>query len=144
MPFKTGLRRPKSPDTAKTWTEKLEPMYVTDHPRYPTRYNTYLHHIAFLTAGAIEHHWTEGVKPHGRTPFIPLGRTEDFLLDLHKNMRTFRESRHVDGLSSSELVRHSYELLGFLGERVPNDELERFLAIARTYIMQNEDECLST
>jgi hypothetical protein len=37
--------------------------------------------------------------------------------------------------SSPELVRHSYELLDFLGERVPSDILERILTIARTYII---------
>jgi hypothetical protein len=119
-------------------------MYAVDHPRYPSQYNTYLNYIAFLTAGTLEHHWTEGVKAHGRAPFVPLGRDEGFLLDLHKKMRAFRESRHIDGLSSSELVRHSYELLGFLGERVPSEKLNRFLAIARTYIMHYEDECLSS
>ena len=144
MSFKTGLRRPKFADTTKTWTEKLASTHIADHPRYPRRYNAYLHYVAFLTAGTIEHHWAEGAKPGGRTPFVPLGRIEDFLPDLHKKMRTFRESRHIDGLSSSELIRHSYELLGFLGERVPSDRLERFLTIARTFIMQNEDECLSS
>jgi hypothetical protein len=119
-------------------------MYVADHSRYPSRYNTYLNYVAFLTAGTIEHHWTEEAKTDDHTPFVPLGRSEDFLPDLHKKMRTFRESRHIDGLSSSELVRHSYELLCFLGERVPKDELERFLTIARRFIMQNEDECLSS
>jgi hypothetical protein len=54
MPFKTGgFRRPKIADTTKTWTEKLESMYVADHPRYPSRYNIYLHYVAFLTAGTI-------------------------------------------------------------------------------------------
>jgi hypothetical protein len=85
MPFKTGgFWRPKFADATKTWTEKLESMYAADHPRYPSQYNTYLNYTAFLTAGTLEHHWTEGVKTHGRAPFIPLGRDEGFLLDLHK------------------------------------------------------------
>lgn len=143
MPFKTRVRRPKSTDLEKTWAEKLEPLHTTDHPRYPGQYNIYLGYIAFLTAGAVEHRWAEGSRADGRTPFVPVGaRPEDFLPDLHRKMRAFRESRVIDGLSSSELARHSYELLGFLGERVPGVELERHLAVARTYVMQNEDDCL--
>jgi hypothetical protein len=144
MPFNTGFRRAKFADTTKAWTERLESIYVTDHPRYPGRYDAYLSYIAFLTAGTIEHRWAEGLKPDGRSPFVPLGRSEDFLPDLHKKMRAFRQSRYINGSCSSELVRHSYELLGFLAERVPREKLERFLATARTYIMQNEDECLSS
>ena len=152
MSFTAGFRRQRSAgttktqrvaDAAKTWAEKLEPMYLADHPRYLNRYDVYLSYVAFLTAGTVEHHWSEGVKPDGRIPFIPLGRTEDFLPDLHKKMRAFRESRHIDGPASAELVRHSYELLGFLEERIPRDNLNRFLATARTYIFQNEAECLS-
>lgn len=144
MPFKTGFRRAKVGDAAKTWVEKLESMYAADHPRYPSRYNTYLQYVAFLAAGTVEYHWTEGVKPDGRTPFVPLGRTEDFLPDLHKKMRAFRESRYTNGLSSSELLKDSYELLDFLAERVPDDAMERFVATARTYIAQNEDKCLAS
>jgi hypothetical protein len=143
MPFRTGFRRHGAADTTKPWAEKLEAMYVADHPRYPSQYNAYLHYIAFLTAGTIEHHWAEGDGPDHHPQFVPLGRTEDFLPDLHKKMRTFREHRYINGFSSPELVRDSYELLGLLGERVPSDNLERFLAIARTYITQHEDECLT-
>jgi hypothetical protein len=119
-------------------------MFIADHPRHSGRYDTYLNYIAFLTAGTIEHHWTEGVKAGGRAPFTLLRRNEAFLPDLQKQMRAFRESRHIDGLSSPELVRHSYELLGFLAERVPSDKLDWFLTIARRYIMQHEDGCLSS
>jgi hypothetical protein len=143
MLFNAGRRRSKRADATGAWTGKLESMYGADHPRHPGRYNAYLQCVAFLTAGIVEHHWTEGTTPDGHAPFIPRGRTEDFLSDLHKEMRAFRQIRHINGISSSELVRHSYELLGFLGEQVPNDDLERFLAMARTYIIQNEHECLS-
>jgi hypothetical protein len=119
-------------------------MFNADHPRHPGRYDTYVNYVAFLTAGTIEHHWIEGVKAGGRGPFAPLKRDDAFLPDLHKQMRAFRESRHIDGPSSPELIKHSYELLRFLGERVPSDALERFLATARSYIMQHEDECLSS
>jgi hypothetical protein len=119
-------------------------MYATDHPRYPNRYDAYLPYLAFLTAGIVEYQWTEGAKPDRRAPFVPLGRAEEFLPDLHRKMRSFRQCRHIDGPASSELVRHSYELLGFLTERIPGDNLECFLATARAYIKQNEDECLSS
>lgn|SRR5581483_5584939 len=144
MPFKSGFRRTKSAETTNTWTEKLESIYVEDHPRHPSSYNIYLPYIAFLTAGIVEHHWTEGIKANGRAPFEPLERPDDFLPDLHKKIRAFRESRHIDGRSSPELVRHSYELLGFLAERVPRGQLDRYLATARTYLRQNEDECLAS
>jgi hypothetical protein len=143
MPFKTGFRRPRFADTTKTWVDRFESTYAADHPKYPSRYHTYLRYIAFLTAGTIEHHWAEAAKPDGSTPFVPLGRAEDFLPDLHKKMRAFRETRYVNGFSSSELLTGSYELLDFLVERVPGDAMDRFLAIARTYIMQNEDTCLA-
>lgn len=144
MPFSTGFRRPKVADATTTWTERLESIYAADHPRYPGQYGIYLSYIAFLTAGTVEYHWAEGVKSGGRGPFAPLKGADGFLPDLHKKMRAFRESRHIDGPSSSELARHSYELLGFLADRVPEDELERYLATARTYVMQNEGECLSS
>lgn len=144
MSFKIGFRRPKSADAIGAWTERLESMYAADHPRYPRRYGVYLSYVAFLTAGIVEHHWAEGIKSRGRGPFVPLGVAEEFLPDLHRKMRAFRESRFIDGSSSSELTGHSYELLGFLVDRIPAEELERFLAMARTYIIQNEDECLSS
>src|ERR1700712_5171551 len=143
MPFMTRVRRPRSATTAKAWTERLEPLYAADHPACPGRFNTYQSYVAFLTAGAVEHHWTEGVRTGGRPPFVAVGRADDFLPELHKKMRAFRESRAIDDLASSELARHSTELLSFLDERIPSDELERFLAIARTYVMQNEHGCLS-
>jgi hypothetical protein len=144
MPLKTGgFRRAKPVDPAKPWVDKLEPLFVSDHPRHPDRYDTYVNYVAFLTAGTIEGHWVEGVKTGGRGPFVPLRPDEAFLPDLHKHLRAFRESRHIDGLSSPELVRHSYELLGFLADRVPKDRLEGFLTVARRYVMAHEDECLS-
>jgi hypothetical protein len=143
MPFNAGLRRSKRVDTTGAWTEKLESLYGADHPGHPGRFSTYVQYTAFLTAGTIEHHWTAGTTSDGRLPFVPVGRAEDFLPDLHQKMRSFRQSRHIHGISSPELVRQSCELLDFLGERVPPDKLQQFLAIARTYIMRNQDECFS-
>jgi hypothetical protein len=143
MPLKSGFRRSKSADTVTPWADKLQSLFISDHPRHPGRYDTYVNYVAFLTAGTVEHHWVDGVKSGGRGPFTPLRRDEAFLPDLHKHLRAFRESRHIDGLSSPELLRHSYELLGFLAERVPSDKLEGFLTVARRYVIEHEDECLS-
>ena len=143
MPFTTGFRRPRFAHATKSWTDRFESMYAADHPKYPSRYETYLRYVAFLTAGTIEHHWAEGVKPDGQPPFIPVGPAEDFLPDLHKKMRMFRESRYANGFYSAELLNGARELLGFLVERVPGDAMDRFLATARAYILQNEDTCLA-
>jgi hypothetical protein len=58
-------------------------------------------------------------------------------------IRSFREIRFMEGLASPELVRQSYELLTFLADRVPHDDLERFLTVARRYIRDNEDETIA-
>ena len=143
MSFKMGIGRPKFADSAGGWSERVESMYNADHPGRPGRYNIYLHYMAFLTAGSVEYHWTDGAKTGGRTPFVSCGRAQDFLPDLHKKIRTFREHRYVHGFSSAELVRDSYDILKFLGDCVPGSELERFLRITRAYLTQNEDECFS-
>lgn len=143
MPSSAGHRRLGFTDAAKAWTDKLKPGYAADHPRHRNRFDTYVNYIAFLTAGAVENRWSEELEATGRPPFAPLKRPESFLLDLQQKIRSFRESRFVDGLSSPELVRHSFDLLNFLSERVPHADLERFLASARAYVLANEDECLT-
>jgi hypothetical protein len=143
MPSSAGHRRLGFTDAAKAWTDKLKPGFVADHPRHRKRFDAYVNYIAFLTAGAVEHQWSEAVESTGRPPFAPLKRPDSFLLDLQLKIRAFRESRFVDGLSSPELVRHSFDLLNFLSERVPHADLERYLAVARTYLRANEDECLT-
>lgn len=143
MPSSAGHRRLGFTDAAKAWTDKLKPGFVDDHPRHRKRFDTYVNYIAFLTAGAVEHHWSESAEATGQAPFAPLKRPDSFLLDLQQKIRSFRESRFVDGLSSPELVRHSFDLLNFLSERVPHEDLERYLAVARTYLRANEDECLN-
>ena len=142
MAFPTGFRRPKSTDVCEAWRARLEATYLAEHPRIPGRYDTYLHFVAFLTAGSIEQCWTQGARAGGRAPFVPQGRSDDFLSGLHKQMRAFRESRHINGPDSAELTGHSYRLLNFMETHVPSNELERFLAIARAYIIQNANECL--
>lgn len=144
MPFPTGFRRPRSTDACEAWRLRLEATYLAEHPRIPDRYHTYLHFVAFLTAGFIEQSWSQGARAGGRAPFVPQGRIDDFLPGLHKQMRAFRETRHINGLDSAELTAHSYRLLSFLETHVPSDALERYLAIARAYIIQNENECLLT
>ena len=143
MPSSAGHRRLGFTDAAKVWTDKLKPGFAADHPRHVKRFNTYVNYIAFLTAGTVEHDWSEGLEVTGRPPFAPLRRPESFLLDLQQKIRAFRESRFVDGLSTPELVRHSFDLLNFLSERVPHDDLERYLTSARLYIRANEDDCLT-
>lgn len=142
MPFPTGFRRPTSTDDIEAWRARLEPTYIADHPRFPDRYNTYLHFVAFLAAGSIEQQWPQGTLPGGRVPFVPRGQIENFIPGLHKEIHAFRESRHINGLGSSKLTEHSYRLLSFLDKHVPSSHLERLLAIARSYIKQNESECL--
>ena len=136
-------RSPKIAGEAKAWLDRLETVYADDHPNYLGRYDTYVQYVAFLTAGTIEHHWVEGANPDGGPPFVPRGNAEDFLFDLHKRMRAFRQSRHVNGLSSPELLKCAHELISFLVTRVPSDVMDRFLAVSRTYLMQHEAECFA-
>lgn len=142
MPTSTGHRRLGSADAAKVWTDRLRSVYRTDHPRHKRRFDTYVNYVAFLAAGAVEHRWSEGVES-GEAPFALLKGSGSFLVDLQQRIRAFRESRFVDGIGSPELVRHSFDLLNFLAERVPHEDLERFLAVTRAYIRQNEDDCLA-
>ena len=141
MPASAGHRRLASTDAARAWSDRLRTGYRADHPHHESRFDTYVNYMAFLVAGAVEHRWSEGVDS-GRSPFAPLKHPESFLIELQQKIRSFRESRFVDGIGSAELVRHSFDLLNFLAERVPHEDLERFLAVARAYIRENADDCL--
>jgi hypothetical protein len=93
VPFRSGLRGSKPASSTKPWMDSLESRRASDHSKYADRYDTYIKYFAFLTAGTIEYRWSEGVEANGKAPFATSGRAQEFLPDLRKEMRAFRQTR---------------------------------------------------